>query len=329
MKDDTATIKEPTLDERIAGVLASDADFRPASEIAALLREVDEQIARADQLGREMRARSVDPAILDPTARGAAEDSEFRASRLRNGQARLRELHREAQLREALVQWHAQADDIERRRDEIAAEFRERYKLASGWLVLMLEKMALIDDEIDHLNMSAPGYEARRLVSTECVARGIQRLGSSEAISKNLKLPAFVDGPGTLPVLWPKNDNFSVQLVSTLFGWKDPQLNGGPRPHHCEMVNGEPRMVFEDGSMSPPNRPPQPSTVPITTLQEQIHAQQQERAEDSAKLAEFYRQQEAARRAQNAEEAARAKAFDVEQRRLRAGRLPDGDGDAR
>jgi hypothetical protein len=100
--------KPPTLDERIAMTIGA-TDPHAAAVLADLIRETDEQIDHCDQLGRLMRARSVDPTILDPAARGAAEDSEFRAARLRNGLARLRELEHEALARERLHQWHAEA----------------------------------------------------------------------------------------------------------------------------------------------------------------------------------------------------------------------------
>jgi hypothetical protein len=66
---------EPTLDERIVALLKNP-DGQPSSVFADILAEIDTAIDAADQEGRVMRARSIDPAILDPAARGAAEDSE-------------------------------------------------------------------------------------------------------------------------------------------------------------------------------------------------------------------------------------------------------------
>jgi hypothetical protein len=116
--------------------------------LADLIRETDEQIDHCDQLGREMRDRSTNPAILDPAARGAAEDSEFRAARLRNGLARLRELHSEAEARQRLREWHQKADEVEDRAVKLADELLERYPAITSWLVDFLNRKSVADKEI-------------------------------------------------------------------------------------------------------------------------------------------------------------------------------------
>jgi len=201
---------------QIAGILAAD-DFQPSDTLATLIREVEEQIAHCDQIGREMRERSVNPAILDPGARGAAEDSEFRAARLRNGLARLEELHREAEMRQRLSDWHQNADLVEERAVKLADEMLELYPKLTSWLTNFLRRKAVVDAEVRAVNESAPGYEGRRLREIELVARGIENWGASQPIEKQLRLPAFVEGFGTAPLLWPPVEQLGVQLVAGIF----------------------------------------------------------------------------------------------------------------
>jgi deoxycytidine triphosphate deaminase len=49
-----------------------------------MIAEVEAAILDADAIIRECRARVVDPAVVDPGARGRAEDSEVVAHRLHN-----------------------------------------------------------------------------------------------------------------------------------------------------------------------------------------------------------------------------------------------------
>jgi hypothetical protein len=166
------------LDERVAAVLADDTQ-RPSTLFSDLIAEVDAAIDAADQASREAREAAVNPKVIDHGALGRAQDAEHLAHRLRNGMAALQELHREAEMRERLKAWHAEADVIEARRDEIAAEFRERYPALASWLPDVLQRMAAIDREIEHVNSTAPGHEGRRLLSTELIGRAwCRRLGS-------------------------------------------------------------------------------------------------------------------------------------------------------
>lgn len=153
-------IKEPTLEQRIAAALES-TDHIAASYFVDLIRETDEQIDHCDQKSRECRAASIDPVRMDGIAqRGAAEDAEFVAHRLRAGLERLKECHRIADARETLQAWHKQADALEARRDALAAEFAERYPLLTGWLPDVLRRMAALDKEIENLGLMVPGHKA-------------------------------------------------------------------------------------------------------------------------------------------------------------------------
>jgi hypothetical protein len=297
-------IKEPpTLDERVAAILGAD-DHQPADALAALLAEIDDQIDHADQLGREMRARSVDPSILDAGARGAAEDSEFRASRLRNGQARLRELHREATLRERLREWHAQADEVEDRAVKLADEMLERYPVFTDWLVDFLQRKASVDAEIRHVNETVPGYEARRLREIELVARGIESWGASIAIEKVLKLPALaIDTQSALPLLWPlPQPPISLGVISLFAPNGSVQRDPSRAVLRFEMVDGVVRKIGMDGQIieEPPMLQLQPLHEPMS-MREQALAEEAERTAVAAKHADDVRVREAGRQRLNDE----------------------------
>ena len=88
---------------RVAEALA---DPNQSSEFfAALLAEVADAISQAEQAGKEALARSLDPSVLDPTARGVAHDSEYVAQRYRNATTALQPLHAAAREREELALW--------------------------------------------------------------------------------------------------------------------------------------------------------------------------------------------------------------------------------
>jgi hypothetical protein len=292
------TLTPKPLDERIATVITSD-DHRPASALAELIRETDEQIDHCDQLGREMRARSTDPAILDPAARGAAEDSEFRAARLRNGLARLRELHHEAEMRERLKAWHEAADDLTVKRDALAAEFKTRYPAIASWLPDVLQRMAEMDRAIEALNASAPGYESRRLLPTELVARNADGWGVSKPVAKTLRLPQF---SGLEPLLWPIPQQFGVGLVAGLFprnGSVESPTRGVQR---FELIDGVIRAIGANGAILESVLVEQPVVEPLhpeMSLREQALAEEAERAAVAARHADDARAREVERQRSN------------------------------
>jgi hypothetical protein len=141
----------PSLDEKVAALLRSD-DQHPSSVLADLIVEVTQAIDAADQTGREARAAASNPKkLIDHGARGRAEDAEFQAHRLRNGLEAIQQLHHEAMARERLREWHLEVDEIEKRRNEVAAEFRERYVLLTNWLPDVLRRMAEVDREVERV----------------------------------------------------------------------------------------------------------------------------------------------------------------------------------
>lgn len=270
--------KPPTLDERIATTIGS-TDQHAAAVLADLIRETEEQIAHCDQLGRNMRERSINPAILDPAARGAAEDSEFRAARLRNGLARLLELHREAELRQQLIDWHRIADLAEERAVKLADELLERWPAVTSWIMDYLQRKSLVDAEVRHINETAPGAEGRRLREIELVARGISDWGASQPIEKQLKLPALVIGSDAVaPLLWPVRKNLGLEMVSGLFP-SNGSIHDDTPVLRFEFIDGVVRKVGMDGQLidEKPMVPLEP-LHPEISLRDQRLAEQRETA---------------------------------------------------
>jgi hypothetical protein len=295
---------EHALDERIAALLKSP-DDQPSSLLADILAEIDSAIDHCDQTSREGRAASIDPTRLDGVAhRARAEDAEFLAARYRAGEAKLKELHAVALAREYEARWEAEADAVEARRDEIAAEFRERYAPMAAWLCSALQRISECDRAIDHVNSTAPSGTSRRLVSTELAARRTDQWGASLPISKQLKLPAFVEGDGAAPLLWPPVVQLGAQLVSGLF-----PRNGTPLDTPAGGIlrfeltdDGRIKKIGMDGQVISEMLVDQPVVEPLhpeMSMREQSLAEEAARTAEAARYAEAGRAREAERQRLN------------------------------
>jgi hypothetical protein len=201
---------EPSLDERIADILRPDADQVSSSVLAELLAEVDVAIDAANQEGREARARSIDPSVIDGGARGRAEDSEFRASRYRAGEARLKDLQAAALSSEAQARWNVEAEALRSEVGVLAEYFKKIYSETAGHLVGVFQAMAAIDQRVDALNSRSPG--------------GVALLRRVEAVARNI--PAVKDKPFVLQVALPKLPSFETSGPAPL-AWPPLPINHG------------------------------------------------------------------------------------------------------
>jgi hypothetical protein len=126
----------------------------------------------------------------------------------------------------------------------------------------------------------------------------------------------------------PQQQSFGLSIMSAFPRNGSVSLEHEMKSRHIlrfETIDGQIRTIYTDGSMSPPDLGPVTGSIPVSTMQEQITAEQEARARDTAKLARDTAEREAGRQRLNAEEAARAKEYETERRRLAAGRLPDAD----
>jgi hypothetical protein len=159
-----------TLDDKIATVLAEPPG---AGALLALIVETTAAIEDADAAGRIARAQSVDPKCADGiAARGRAEDTEFRAARLRNGLAALQALHADVQAHEEAALWRADADRVQAERDALVTRFARDYETAVAGLVQLFTDVVAVDKEIDRVNRTAPDLEcSHRLRKVEASVR--------------------------------------------------------------------------------------------------------------------------------------------------------------
>jgi hypothetical protein len=212
MAKNTTAKPELDLDVRISGLLSAP-DAHASSVFMDMIAEVEAAILDTDAIIRDCRAREVDPAVVDPGARGRADDSEVVAHRLHNALVKLRELRMAAVAREEATAWRADADKVQAVRDQLAAEFALRYPAIVSELVGLFTSITACDREIDRIHNSAPDIENRRLRKVEAEARRIDlTLGS---ILENCRLPNLLIGQHGASQAWPLSQpNVGLQLLS-------------------------------------------------------------------------------------------------------------------
>jgi hypothetical protein len=112
--DQPGRFELPSLDERIAALLASPND-QPSIVFSVLLAEVDKALSVAERECRDAQARAYDPAILDATAVGRAHDTEYKIQRLKNATTALTAHHAAALNREAKEAWNKSVAPVRQR----------------------------------------------------------------------------------------------------------------------------------------------------------------------------------------------------------------------
>jgi hypothetical protein len=192
----------PNLDQRIADVLRADRDQLASATLADLLTEVGTEIERNDQLGRDARARAIDPTVIDASARGRAEDSEFKAARLRAGQAALQPLHDETLARERSAQWHTEANNLEsflkskgvelqakfQKAVEVIDEARQQHKKAVETITEIFLDIETIENTVRKSNGNAPANELRRVQGLRQLAG---KIASFMRVVDEMEAPKF------------------------------------------------------------------------------------------------------------------------------------------
>jgi hypothetical protein len=248
-----------------------------SATIGALINECDVQHDHAEQRGREMRARSIDPAIIDPAAKSVAEDAEHVAQRYRVAIERLQGLRNVATHKESVIAWRPQFDIVDAETAALATELKERYPDAVSWIVDFLKRKAVNDEAVTRINLSAPQGEIKRLFDSELRARGINAYGNSEPIAKQLRLPVLVEGDGPSVLLWPPATLPVSLSISGMFPANGMQQTKSA-VREFAMRDGEVVALDADGNVIdialPPLAGPPP---PVRDLREQALAAQAER----------------------------------------------------
>ena len=139
------------LDTRIARAF-NGAD---SSEIAATLEQATAAIATAATDAEQARKRALDPLVTAgelAAARTAMDDARFLHERLTAAVSRLRQRLAEVQASEDQARRLAHYRDLERARDQLAAELRTLYPAFALKLAALLTRIAANDQAIAHLN---------------------------------------------------------------------------------------------------------------------------------------------------------------------------------
>jgi hypothetical protein len=219
-----ATKQEPTIDEVIAATLASTPTS--SNELFELVIRVTSEIEALDERWREAQEQSVNPLRLDSDALRSEIDSiMFRTHRLRNGLVALQQKYDEVLEREQSTAWRANADRIQKTRDQLVDEFAQRYPELVGELVNLFNRVANVDKEIDRLHGAAPASESvHRLCKVEAKARNVDFVQGGASIIEGCKLLNLTPGHQAASFAWPQAHH--SDLGDQLF----PQAGGAANP---------------------------------------------------------------------------------------------------
>jgi hypothetical protein len=192
----TEAVEPPSLDERIADLLTTP-DSHTALEFDAAITEAKQAIEATEAELREAKARSSDPAILDPTAPDRAHHAEHRLTRLRNAIEALGAKGREALRRERTAQWEDEIHIRECVVVGVARELLENYPRLAGELLDLMKLVADANARVRETNYKAAREGLRRLESVG------QVLGIDDQIFERLTLPSLTRSGHAPHNLWP------------------------------------------------------------------------------------------------------------------------------
>jgi hypothetical protein len=161
----------PTLDERIDAALEPDTTITAAG-IAALIKEIETDIAKANQASNQ---RSSDPVAADQAMMATLVANRLGMS-LPDLQARYERVHEREQaaawLAEYTAEWLTKYDALKRERDALAEELREVYPDAATKIADLFGRVAVNNNELAELDRDRPADVEQYLFSAELHARG-------------------------------------------------------------------------------------------------------------------------------------------------------------
>ena len=162
-------LSKVSLEQRIAHALSS--ERVTSHNLDRLIVELRAAITRAENEAEQAQARSLDPTINDPDARAACDDAVYRRDRLQAALPQLQNRHQQLQQHERKVRWLGRADQVEAKRNALAAEFAEGYPDLIDKLLDLFQRVQAINAEVDRINGEAPNTEGRRLapIGKHCI----------------------------------------------------------------------------------------------------------------------------------------------------------------
>jgi hypothetical protein len=157
-----------TLEQRIVAALQPDA-ASTSVDVAALIEETEEGIAKADKESGVDETLSLDP----KTARQAIADATFAAKRLRTLLSKLQALYQQVHDGEQVTTWLAEYEALKPERDALAEELRELYPSAVNKIVDLFARITNNDNALSELHQARPAGVMQRLLSAELHGRGL------------------------------------------------------------------------------------------------------------------------------------------------------------
>lgn len=200
----------PTLDTRIADALNGDATS--LAELRTLLKEAKETFAAAKLSAAAETKNTNDPRNPHPArSERALQRAQRTVTRLSLAIPPLEAKVKQIEYAEFRVARHEKANDLEKKRNSLAAELAGIYP---NFLATITELYADIDclaEQISQLHACAPIGEHRRLIDAELKARGLQCYTAAQPrLRDNLRLPNW-DVSRT--IAFPPNLDWSAQAA--------------------------------------------------------------------------------------------------------------------
>jgi hypothetical protein len=199
------------LETRIAAALT---EQTASSDLAALLHETEAAIAKAEATAETEREKGLDP-IASPDATVALATvvaAEFARDRLRRVLPRLEARLEQVETQEYRARWRARYEEVEERRDALAAELRELYPKLASTIAELFVRVDVADREISEVNQASPPGLGLHLREVELEARDIDRFTTAApSIANGLRLPVFDVGQ---ELLWPQRRAFDPDWLA-------------------------------------------------------------------------------------------------------------------
>ena len=205
------TDREQSVEQRFSGALAD--ETASASELAALVGECEAAIDAVLLEKKDTYDVTRWPDVEEALTR--RDDCEFRRDRLRTLLMQLERRREEAAAAEYHSKWHSDAEALEGRRDQLAAEWGQVYPAAVGHLISLITRTAALDEEISTLHRRRPAGVSRHLLNPELVARGLNEFNRyTPSIAKELRLPDWANSAQTV---WPPRQQRDLSIFTPSF----------------------------------------------------------------------------------------------------------------
>jgi hypothetical protein len=127
--------------------------------------------------------------------------AEFRRDRLRSFLTHLQQQLRKVEALEKAAGRQEDYEAVKAKRDALADEFAERYRILTTQLCDLFCRANAVDQECSRINSEAPKGERRRLLGVKLTARKLESFGISDpSVIDALKLPDWTHSDR---MIWP------------------------------------------------------------------------------------------------------------------------------